>query len=314
MKTIYKTTLSIFLFSILMVFGAKTAMGANLLNHCVDSNLCFNTLYQGKVSQLKSIIADNVPIEIETYNVSGGGGSGIGIHVTPKKGFKITNRNPDEKTGTVSLVLLQEMTEAPILMWDGDSESYPINYDYEIINPQTGSLSTLGEMIAVATPTTCLGGDYYPNTCTIKNSYEGQYEVFECPFQEHGFVCPGYELTPGFSGDLIENPKVLLKRIIPPVGVTVYGWDPKEDKEYTESMTVASTENNEANVRIYWRSENATSCKCTTFSGGIEGDCGIGVSLFINVPVPATGEGVVGPNGDYALTETTTFKVTCDND
>ena len=60
MKTIYKTTLSIFLFSILMVFGAKTAMGANLINHCVDSNLCFNTLYQGKVSQLKSIIADNV--------------------------------------------------------------------------------------------------------------------------------------------------------------------------------------------------------------------------------------------------------------
>lgn len=70
-------------------------------------------------------------------------------------------------------------------------------------------------------------------------------------------------------------------------------------------MTVSAAQSNtDKNVQIYWYTENvssSTGCLCN------EGDCGSGISSRPNEAVFANGDA----SGNYALTETTTFKVTC---
>ena len=307
MKTIYKTTLSIFLFSVLMVFGAKTAMGVGpLCTHTVFGQHSFSTVYDGNVPQLENINCQ-IPFDIDTE----GTGWNLQICLTPKDGFKVTNYAPRADGKTVCFSPTMQGPGENIIYWAGDGKVYPINYEYRVMGlSEAEQAIVMPHLIATVNPLNCLGGSYGNTSCSINDDYKDDYEIYSCPL-ESGFICPGYQAPfTYFQSYISGNPTVVINKIPKPVGVTVYGWDPKEEKEHEESMEVASAENNETNVRIYWISENAKSCTCTKSTG--EGGCGIGASPGYRIAVPAIGG--KDAQGNYALTETTTFKVTCNND
>ena len=114
-----------------------------------------------------------------------------------------------------------------------------------------------------------------------------------------------------FPGDPEEEIKVVYERVLPPVTADIVGIDLDDPQriEQRNNMTVPSAQGGVPNIQIYWYSTNATNCTCTKSTGE---DCGAGASDDPRSPVFATEEGVTGPRGEYALTETTTFKVTCD--
>ena len=323
MKTIYKTTLSIFLFSVLMVFGAKTAMGASC-GHSLGGYQ-FNTAYDGLVQELNDLPCDQTPIHFT--EVMGQ------ICFKPNPGLKISSHSPyPDSEGEICFLKSSHHSGFIVVNWREDGKTHQLSYEYMVDGMTPAEMEQIGvDSIGQASPSSCQGGSLYHTSCTVSPRYqilknvkteeetfpEGgvAFKVLSCPGKS-GYICPGYgqKITSyeQFPGDPEEEIKVVYERVLPPVGVTVYGWDPKEEREYEESMEVLSAEDGQSNVRIYWISENATSCKCTTFPGGTEGNCGIGASSFLNEKIYATGEGAMGPEGEYALTETTTFKVTCD--
>ena len=334
MKTIYKTTLSIFLFSVLMVFGANVASAESCIHlYSIGGNTYeFSTTYVGSVPEVDNLSCEETPIDFSHI--------GDNICLNPNPGFKITTHAPnsDGEKEVCFRGRIDFLLGHVIINWSGENgpfdNPYTIEYTYKAYDEYGNLLNIDASEIGKATPTSCFGGNFESSTsCSVNPEYralrEGpgiggglevleddlgqhddtgdKYEVFSCP--SSNYICPGYgqKITSyeQFPDGIRE---VVFQRIAKPVGVTVYGWDPKEEREYEESMEVASAENNETNVRIYWISENAKSCTCTKSTG--EGGCGIGVSPGIGEYALATGE---DGQGNYALTETTTFKVTCDN-
>ena len=316
MKTIYKTTLSIFLFSVLMVFGAKTAMGASCVHFLGGYE--FNTAYVGSVQELNNLPCDQTPIHFT--------GTTSQVCFKPNPGFKIASHSPyPDSEGEICLLKRSYPTGQMTVNWGGDGKTHQLSYEYIVDGMTPAELEQINvdvNSIGQASPASCQGGNLYYTGCTVNPHYRtlidietgeetipegGAYKVLSCPGKS-GYICPGYgqKITSyeQFPDGIRE---VVFQRIAKPVGVTVYGWDPKEEREYEKSMTVASAENNETNVRIYWKSStNAKSCECTIET---EGDCGEGRSSFPGEIVPATGK---DGQGNYSLTETTTFKVTCD--
>ena len=325
MKTIYKTTLSIFLFSVLMVFGAKTAMGASCVHSLGDYQ--FNTAYVGSVQELNNLPCDQTPIHFT--------GTTSQVCFKPNPGFKIASPSPyPDSEGEVCLLKRSYPSGQMTVNWGGDGKTHQLSYEYIVDGMTPAELEQINvdvNSIGQASPASCQGGSLYYTSCTVYPGYQiltdintgeetipegGSYKVLSCPGKS-GYICPGYgqKITSyeQFPRDPEEEIMVVYERVLPPVGVTVKGIDLMENpnEEQEESMTVMSAEGGIPNVQIRWYSENATSCKCTTFPGGTEGDCGRGVSSGPGVSVLASGEGN-GDDGNYALTETTTFKVICD--
>ncbi len=325
MKTIYKTTLSIFLFSVLMVFGAKTAMGAS----CVHSlgGYEFNTAYVGSVQELNNLPCDQTPIHFT--------GTTSQVCFKPNPGLKIVSHSPyPDSEGEVCFLKGSHPSGQITVNWGGDGKTHQLSYEYMVDGMTPAELEQIKvdvNSIGQASPASCQGGSLYHTSCTVSPRYQilknvktGEetfpeggvaFKVLSCPGKS-GYICPGYgqKITSyeQFPGDPEEEIMVVYERVIPPVKVTVYGENTKTREVKTESIEVLSAEDGQPNVQIFWVSENAKSCECTR-TPGTKGDCGTGASARARENVFATGEGVVGPEGRYALTETTTFKVTCDN-
>ena len=336
MKTIYKTTLSIFLFSVLMVFGANVASAESCIHlYSIGGNTYeFSTTYVGSVPEVDNLSCEETPIDFSH--------SGDYIYLNPNPGFKITSYSPDP--GVEREIRIPRRNFLPglgfvIINWSGENgpldNPYTIEYTYKAYDEYGNLLNIDASEIGKATPTSCFGGNFESSTsCSVNPEYralrEGpgiggglevleddlgqhddtgdKYEVFSCP--SSNYICPGYgqKITSyeQFPDGIRE---VVFQRIAKPVGVTVKGVDlidnPNEEQE--KDMTVMSAEGGIPNIQIRWYSENATNCTCTKSTGG---GCGIGVSPGIGEYALATGE---DGQGNYALTETTTFKVTCDN-
>ncbi len=320
MKTIYKTTLSIFLFSVLMVFGAKTAMGAS----CVHSlgGYQFNTAYDGLVQELNDLPCDQTPIHFTEAMDQ--------ICFKPNPGLKISSHSPyPDSEGEICFLKSSHHSGFIVVNWREDGKTHQLSYEYMVDGMTPAEMEQIGvDSIGQASPSSCQGGSLYHTSCTVSPRYqilknviteeetfpEGgvAYKVLSCPGKS-GYICPGYgqKITSyEHPGDPEEEIKVVYERVLPPVGVTVKGIDLIENPniEQEEEMTVMSAEGGIPNIQIRWYSENATNCTCTKSTG--EGGCGIGVSPGIGEYALATGE---DGQGNYALTETTTFKVTCDN-
>jgi len=326
MKTIYKTTLSIFLFSVLMVFGAKTAMGASC-GHSLGGYQ-FNTAYDGLVQELNDLPCDQTPIHFT--EVMGQ------ICFKPNPGLKISSHSPyPDSEGEICFLKSSHHSGFIVVNWREDGKTHQLSYEYMVDGMTPAEMEQIGvDSIGQASPSSCQGGSLYHTSCTVspryqilKNVITGEetfpeggvaYKVLSCPGKS-GYICPGYgqKITSyeQFPGDPEEEIMVVYERVLPPVTADIVGIDLDDPQriEQRNNMTVPSAQGGVPNVQIYWYSTNATNCTCTKSNGD---GCGTGFSQHPNEPVSATGEGVVDieglEGGGYALTETTTFKVTCD--
>jgi hypothetical protein len=321
MKTIYKTTLSIFLFSVLMVFGAKTAMGASCVHFLGGYE--FNTAYVGSVQELNNLPCDQTPIHFT--------GTTSQVCFKPNPGFKIASHSPyPDSEGEICLLKRSYPTGQMTVNWGGDGKTHQLSYEYIVDGMTPAELEQINvdvNSIGQASPASCQGGNLYYTGCTVNPHYRtlidietgeetipegGAYKVLSCPGKS-GYICPGYgqKITSyeQFPGDPEEEIKVVYERILPPVTADIVGIDLDDPQriEQRNDMIVPSAQGGVPNVQIYWYSTNATNCTCTKSTGG---GCGTGASEYSGLPVLATGEPGKG-EGNYALTETTTFKVTC---
>ncbi len=188
--------------------------------------------------------------------------------------------------------------------WGADLCDY--NMPYKITG--NGSVAIVGgsSPITSSDDLYCKGGMPSETNCSPSTGWE----TSSCPAS---YFCPGY--GQGVSGDSTfdegATQSVTFSRaIIKTPEVTVYGDDLIRGTErHTVQMTVPYPTSEETkNARIYWVSQDVTSCSCTY--NGTPGDC---------TPSGDTASSTLGEvvyaghqEGEYRLTSNKTFEVNCE--
>jgi len=304
MKSINKIILGLVFFSAVSLIPGmvKAEVSAISCHHSVlvpqvGSTASYVTYYVGSVDGLDDIGCDETPIDV-TFS------GDDTICFTPNPGFKISNwaaTEDDERTVCTTF----KTDISPSINWTGDGKDYTVLYSYSPSSPSG---------IGSASPAPfCKGGDYIQTKCSVNDGYKDTYEVDICPFSVNGYICPGYDQNlssfPQFSKD--SSLKVVFREKASP-SVTIKGVDLiRGGGEQVDQMTVpAPTSEDEANVRIYWTTENVTRCECITSARDVCTPIRRStVSSTPNEPVYADSP---FPNGGFSLTSDTTFTVKCD--
>lgn len=304
MKITGKIILASVLFFVLSLIPNPTkAAGATTCSHIAydgSRQVAYQTLYTGDVAGLSGIGCGETPIDVYFKGLPEDNRL---ICFTPNPGFKIDNWGPTESDGKTVCTSLTGHGELNI-NWTGDGKIYPIRYTYTPESPSD---------IGTAQPDSCTGGQESRTTCSVNDNYKEEYEVASCPLSST-YICPGHgqKLTsyPQYAG----LPNVEFREIpasVPPPSVLIQGVDSRNDKVYTDQMTVPSG----TPVQIRWYTTNVTSCMCTY--NGEDGDCGGGASHGDGIPENigefflADGDGLSDLEGGYTLTSTKTFRVIC---
>ncbi len=302
MKSINKIILGLVFFSAVSLIPGmvKAEVSAISCHHSVlvpqvGSTASYVTYYVGSVDGLDDIGCNETPIDV-TFS------GDDNICFTPNPGFKISNwaaTEDDERTACTTF----KTDISPSINWTGDGKDYTVLYSYSPSSPSG---------IGSASPAPfCKGGDYIQTKCSVSAGYKDTYEVAICPFSVNGYICPGYDQNlssfPQFPKD--SSLEVVFKEVIPGE-VTVYGDDLIRGTErHTVQMTVPYPTSEETkNARIYWVSQDVTSCSCTY--NGTPGDCtpsGDTASSRLGEVVYAGHQ-----EGEYRLTSDKTFEVNCE--
>lgn len=302
MKSINKIILGLVFFSAVSLIPGmvKAEVSAISCHHSffvpqVGSTASYVTHYVGSVDGLDDIGCNETPIY---FTFSGDGN----ICFTPNPGFKISNwaaTEGDERTVCTTF----KTDQSPSINWTGDGKDYTVLYSYSPSSPSG---------IGSASPAPfCKGGDHIQTKCSVSDGYKDTYEVATCPFSVNGYICPGYDQN---LSSFKQFPKdssleVVFREKASP-SVTIKGVDLiRGGGEQVDEMSVPYPTSEQNNVSVRWYTENATSCSCVTSDGEIctPLDRSTAYSSPI-VPIFAGSD----LNGEYSLTSTTTFTVTCE--
>jgi len=302
MKSINKIILGLVFFSAVSLIPGmvKAEVSAISCHHSVlvpqvGSTASYVTYYVGSVDGLDDIGCDETPIDV-TFS------GDDNICFTPNPGFKISNwaaTEDDERTVCTTF----KTDISPSINWTGDGKDYTVLYSYSPSSPSG---------IGSASPAPfCKGGDYIQTKCSVSDGYKYTYEVAICPFSVNGYICPGYDQNlssfPQFPKD--SSLEVVFREKASP-SVTIKGVDLiRGGGEQVDEMSVPYPTSEQNNVSVRWYTENVTSCSCVTSDREIctPLDRSTAYSSPI-VPIFAGSD----LNGEYSLTSTTTFTVTCE--
>lgn len=146
----------------------------------------------------------------------------------------------------------------------------------------------------------CAGGTQTRLVCSPSEGWE----TTTCPYDASLGLNADYFICP-----FVSNLQAVFSKELDPQ-VHVYGDDIiRNINKQTDSMTVLSpTSVGQENTKIYWTTEDVTSCTCTY--NGVVGDCGEGISPFPTYAVFASGQSGLS-EGEYSLTSDKTFTVDC---